>query len=570
MGKNTIYSSGLFFKCLIILLALIYGCASQQMPQGGPIDKTPPKVLKMEPKDLTTNFNEKKIVITFDEYFNIQNEAKEFSVSPEQDRAPILKKNQKKLEIVFQDSLEKNTTYSLNFGKAIVDVNEANVLKNLTYAFSTGPFLDSLSISGRVINTLTGKPELDATVFILPLSRDTLFGKKRAPISALTDSNGIYTLRNLKKDTYKIYALKETAGDKIYQQRTDEIGFIKEPIVLTKNLDSINLGVFKELAPNFRIVDRKLNPDGVITMIFNQRLTRPEINILNNKSLNDTKILRFSATNDSLKLWVQDLTFDSIQVEIRDQGKSLDTVQFSREKKDTYTRVLQNTDNIESGSLNPNRPFKLYFNFPIDINKIDLSKIKLTEDTVSRSGFTLTKDSTNILAYNFNYPWRKKANYSISFEDGAITALFNTKNKAFRKQFKLASADEYGTFILKVEIPDTTKSYILELLNDKKAVVSTEVLTRNRSITYANYKVGSYFTRVIYDENKNGKWDTGSLALGTQPERIWNNPEERTNRANFLVNLVFKIPPPPESSKVMVQQKNIEPKRSETTVNPTN
>ena len=255
MTKKPTPSLKHFFKYIVLVSTCVYGCASMRSPEGGPMDKTPPKVLKMEPKNLTTNFTEKKIIITFDEYFNIQNEVKEFSISPEQERLPLLKKSQKKLEVVFQDSLEKNTTYTLNFGKAIVDVNESNVLKNLTYAFSTGPLLDSLSISGKVINTLTGKAELDAIVFIIPLSRDSIFGKKKAPIYTLTDSSGLYVLRNLKKDTYKIYALKETGGDKVYQQRNDEIGYIKEPIVLTKNLDSINLGVFKELAQTFRILE---------------------------------------------------------------------------------------------------------------------------------------------------------------------------------------------------------------------------------------------------------------------------------------------------------------------------
>ena len=564
MSKNTPYPNKHFLKYTVLILVCIYSCASMRSPEGGPVDKTPPKVLKMEPKDLTTNFNAKKIVITFDEYFNIQNEVKEFSISPEQERLPQLKKNQKKLEIVFQDSLEKNTTYTLNFGKAIADVNESNVLKNLTYAFSTGPLLDSLSISGHVINTLTGKPELDAVVFIIPLSRDSIFGKKKAPIYTLTDSSGLYTLRNLKKDTYKIYALKEAGGDKIYQQRSDEIGYIKEPIVLTKNVDSINIGIFKELAQTFRILDRRLNTDGSISMTFNQKLTKPQITVLNNKSLDDSKILRFNKTNDSLRLWLADLSFDSLKIEIKNEGKPLDTVQFSREKKDTYTRILQHTDNLESSLLNPYRPFKLYFNFPID--KIDITKIKLTEDSIPRTNITLTKDSINLLAYNFNYPWRKKANYLITFEEGAITAIFGIKNKPIRKIFRLASADEYGTFTLKVEIPDTSKSYVLELLNDKKIVNSTEVINKNRVITYANFKVGTYYTRIIYDENKNGIWDTGSLALGTQPELTWNNPTEISNRANFLISLTFVIPPPPHANKSAIKDKIPAAKMPEPTI----
>jgi len=542
MGKNTTSSFSSYFKAFVLLTLCIYGCASMKNPEGGPIDKTPPKVLKMEPKDLTRNFNSQKIVITFDEYFNIQNEAKEFSVSPEQERPPILKKDGKKLEIIFQDSLERNTTYTLNFGKAIVDIHESNILKNLTYAFSTGPFLDSLSISGKVTNLLTGKPEIDATVFIIPLSRDSIFGKKKAPISTSTDSSGLYILKNLKTETYKVYALKETGGDKIYQQRTDEIGFVKEPITLTKNMTDVNIGIFKELAQTFRIVDRKLNPDGSIAMIFNQQLTKPTITVLDQKSIDDSKLLRFNKNNDSLKIWLQDLTFDSVRIEVKDEGKPLDTVIFNRDKKDIYTRSMQITDNLDLGAHNPYRPYKLSFNFPIE--KVDVTKIKLTEDSISRTNFTLTKDSTNFLVYNFNYPWRKKASYNIIFAEGAITGIFGVKNKEFKKTFKLASADDYGTFSLKVEVPDTSKSYVLEILNEKKAVVATEVITKNRTIKFANYKVATYFTRIIYDDNKNGKWDTGSLTLGTQPEKTFNNPQEIVLKANWEQIFTWAIPPP--------------------------
>jgi hypothetical protein len=260
------------FAILFLIVSLIYSCASIQQPQGGPRDTTPPKVLSMLPKDETTNFTSKKVVIEFDEYFKLQNEFKEFSVSPEMPKPPVLKTKGKKLEISFPDSLEKNTTYTLNFGKSVADVNESNVVKNLTYVFSTGPKLDSLSIKGKVTNSLTGEPELDAVAFILPLNRDTLFGKDKPSIYTLTDSSGNYSLKNLRSDTYKLYVLKEKSGDKIYQQATDEIGFLKDSIVLTKNMDSMNLKVFKEDATVFRIVDKRLNPDGSILLTFNQKL----------------------------------------------------------------------------------------------------------------------------------------------------------------------------------------------------------------------------------------------------------------------------------------------------------
>lgn len=542
MHKNKRFSKNSFFSLAMLLVALIYGCASMRSPEGGPKDTTPPKVLKMEPKNYSTNFNAQKITIEFDEYFNLQNEFKEVSVSPEQDKPLILKKRQKKLEITFQDSLEKNTTYTINFGKAIADVNEGNIIKNLSYVFATGPKLDSLSISGKVTNTLTGKPELDATVFILPLAKDSIFGKKKPSIYTTTDSSGNYTLSNLKKETVKIYALKETGGDKIYQQATDQIGFIKAPIELTKNIENVNIGLFKELASTFRIVDRRLNTDGSISFVFNQQLVKPELVVIDSKPIDESKIVHFTKNNDSAKVWLKDLSFDSLKFAIKSDGKALDTVMFTRGKKDTYTRIVQLTDNLEGGSLNPYKPYRLFLNSPID--KIDLTKIKFLEDSIPRTNFTLEKDSSNVLAYVLKYPWKKARPYIITFGEGTFTELFGTKNKEIKRTFKLANADDYGSIILTVEVPEPNKSYVIELVNEKKDVVYQEVITKNTKVNFINYRTGIYFVRVIYDDNKNGKWDTGNVKNQTQPEKIWYEPEERSIRANWTREHTMIIPKP--------------------------
>ena len=554
MRKNT--STPFYSLFWIILLVLgLYGCANMRAPEGGPVDKTPPKVLKMEPSDLTTNFSATKVVITFDEYFNIQNEQKEFSISPEQEKPPLLKKNQKRLEIIFQDSLEKNTTYTLNFGKAIVDVNEGNILQNLTYAFSTGPLLDSLSISGQVINTQSGKPEFDATVFIFPLERDTLFGKSKPAIFTSTDSSGNYSLKHLKKGVYKIYALKETSPDRIYQQANDEVAFLKDTLVLEKDLRDIDLALFKERPDKFRILDKKINSDGSLQVLFNQQLKTPDFRVIDNKEVEESKILRFNKTNDSLKVWLKNLSFDSIKVEISDAGKILDTLRFDRDKKDTYTRTLQLSDNLEAGVLNPYRPLKLYANFPIE--KVDPTKIKLKEDTIFRTNFTLRKDTSDLLAYYITYPWRKKTDYTLTIGENTFTAIFDTKNKEIVKKFTLGANDDYGTYVLNVQLPDSVNAYILEILNEKKSTIARYPLTKNTNITLANYKVGSYYTRIIYDDNKNGQWDTGNLKLKTQPESTWTNPQEIVIRANWTQNMTFTVPSKAEAAKTKPVQDNV-------------
>src|SRR5215217_20485 len=361
MTKKNLSSIFRFFIASVFAIALFYGCASIQQPQGGPRDITPPEVLKMTPVNKTVNFKAPKIIIEFDEYFKIENEFKEFSVSPEMARPPVLKKKGKRLEITFPDTLEKNTTYTLNFGKAITDVNEGNAVKNLTYVFATGPKLDSLSIKGRVTNSITGLPELDAIAFILPLNKDTLLGKGKPSIYTTTDSSGHYSLNNLRQDTYKIYAIRDKNGDKTYQQSADEIGFIKDSVLLTANLDSMNMKLFKERAVLFRILDKRLGPDGVISFAFNQRLKSPEVIVLDPPNLDVSKKFKFSRYNDSLKVWLTDLSFDSTKISIKDEGKLLQTTTLTRGKKETYNRTLTIVSNLEESTLNPNRPFK--FNF---------------------------------------------------------------------------------------------------------------------------------------------------------------------------------------------------------------
>ena len=529
-----------YFYGLFMGLGLICGCASMRSPEGGPRDKTPPKVLKMDPKNLTTNFIGNKVTIEFDEYFNLQNEFKEFSITPEQEKPPLLKKNKKNLIVSFQDSLEKNTTYTLNFGNAIVDVNEGNILKNFTYVFSTGPKLDSLNISGKVTNTQTGKPELDATVFIIPLSRDSIFGKKKASIYTSTDSSGNFKLSNLRQDNYKIYALKETNGDKIYQQATDEVAFLKDTIRLVKNIDTIKLGLFKETPSKFRIVDKKFNPDGSIDFAFNQQLIKPELTVISQKAIEDSKIIQFSKNSDSVKLWLKDLSFDSVKIVIKNDGKALDTVTFYRDKKDTYSRTIQLTDNSQGGSINPYKPYRFYLNFPL--TKIDNTKIKILEDSIPKTNFTIEKDSINVLAYSIIYPWKNKSAYAITYGADAFTELFGTKNKEVKKTIKLASKDDYATLRVKVEVPETNKNYIIELLNEKKAVIRRDVIKQKETISYNNYKAGIYFIRVVYDANKNGKWDTGNIKEQTQPEKIWYDPAEYSMKANWDREAILTIP----------------------------
>ena len=195
LNKKTAFLREKFVPFVVALF--LFGCASMQKPQGGPRDRTPPKLLKATPENMTRNFKAKQIRLDFDEYFNLKNPFQEISISPAPEKLPTYTKSKKSIIVDFKDSLQKNTTYVINFGKAIADVNEGNILTNFTYVFSTGAHIDSLSVSGSVKNSLTQEKDKDVTVMLFPLNRDTLFGKKKPSIYATTDSSGNFTLNNL-------------------------------------------------------------------------------------------------------------------------------------------------------------------------------------------------------------------------------------------------------------------------------------------------------------------------------------------------------------------------------------
>lgn len=479
-------------------------------------------------------------MISFNEFVKLANEFTEISLSPAMDELPLFKVKRENLEITFEDTLEKNTTYTINFGKAITDVNESNILRNYTYVFSTGPTIDSLSISGTVINSLSKEKLKDVTVFILPVKQDSLFGKKRASIFTTTDSSGNFKLQNLREDTYRVYALQEKGGDRIFNASADEIGFLTDSLVLDGDTSGVQLEVFKQDAQNFNTTERKIENDGRMSFSFNQQLTDPSLLILDNKALDSNKIVEFSAAGDSASMWLPDMTFDSLTVAVAENGKNLDTVIFRKNKRDTYSKTVNVTDNIVSGKLKPRTSLVLTLSSPIA--SVDATKFSLLQDSVTAAGLQITKDTASQRRYMVSYPWRAERNYILSAAANAFTDLLGGKSKAYTSKFMLDTDDSYGNLALAVTIPDSSKSYVVQFINAEKKVVQSNPVTKNTDLTYLTYPTGKYQIRVIYDANKNRKWDTGDVYKKRQPEKIWNFEKEITLRPNWDLEEKLVIP----------------------------
>lgn len=532
--------SGSFQKCVFVAMIvcisfLSFSCANMQTPTGGPKDSIAPIILSENPKNFTRNFNEKEIVLQFDEYIKLTNQFKEFSISPDVDKQPEYKIKKKYLHIILPDSLEENTTYTINFGKGLTDFNEGNPIINYNYVFATGPELDSLTLSGNVKDaykkTFDPKDDLDVRVLLIPTRQDSIFGKKKANIFTSVDSSGNFEFKNLREDTYRIYALKEQNNDRIYNNPNESIGFIADSIVLNKNTSGVQIEYSKGLPLEFRILDRKIEKDGRIILGFNQPLDSPTIHIIDPVALNTNKIIQYSSLKDSATIFVEKLEFDSIKFEIADNNTILDTIMMRRNKNDKYERIIIPTANI-SNKVNKINHIQLTSNMIIE--SADKEKFILKEDSISRRNFQLQKDTTKSNNYFVRFNWKPNKTYELLLEEKALQGPFEEFNKEYKLTFTLDETENYGDIKFLINSLDSNTNYIVELIDENKTkVFDSKTIINTQELNYIKFAGGKYGLRIIKDLNKNGRWDGADVYNKTQAEPIWYLDKPFTIRANW-------------------------------------
>jgi hypothetical protein len=540
--KPAFFSKNLFFLMAILL---VYGCASIQKPQGGPRDLTPPKLLKAMPENMTRNFAATEIKLEFDEFFKLSNQYQEISISPAQEKQAEYKIGRKTLTIDFKDTLQKNTTYVINFGKAIQDVNESNTLTNFTYVFSTGPHIDSLSMSGTVINSITQEKEKDATVMIFPIKQDSLlFGKKKPAIFTTTDSSGNFSLNNLHDGEYRIYALKEPSPNKIFDNDKELIAFSKKSIILNKDTSNIKLSLFQQIPQKFRLSEKKFTPDGILSLVFNKRLNNPSLKVLYPPALDNQKIYEISKTKDTALVFMRNMDFDSLRVAIYDNNKPVDTIYQLKGRKESFVRVLSFKYGINRDNrLKPNTDLRVTANLPIE--SFETGLIALSQDSVNVTNFTVQKDTSNSRSVLIKYRWRVGSKYQLVLNEAAFTDIYGDKNKRTGINFEADKPENYSQLTLQVTIPDSSKRYVVELMDEAKTIVRSDPISKSTSLVYKNYLTGKYKVRIIYDDNRNGRWDSGNVRQKAQPENIWLYEKEITLRPNWEAEEPIAIPKEP-------------------------
>jgi hypothetical protein len=235
--------------CLAGQIVVQSGCATIIPPEGGPRDSLPPVLVEVDPADSMLHFNSKTIVFSFDEYVDADNYQRELIVSPIPANTPTVNRKLRTVTVKLRDTLEPNTTYSLNFGNTIKDVNEGNIKKNFTYIFSTGSYFDSLEFHGNVVLAETGGVDSTFTVMLHKSNLDSALIKEKPRYIAKVDSSGNFNFRNLPKDTFYVYALKDEGGSYRYLNNTMLFAFSDSAVAISTNTKPVTLYAYATKEP---------------------------------------------------------------------------------------------------------------------------------------------------------------------------------------------------------------------------------------------------------------------------------------------------------------------------------
>ncbi|MCB0774704.1 MAG: Ig-like domain-containing protein [Chitinophagaceae bacterium] len=234
----------LFLLFIIVLLlqqtVTLPGCANIVPPQGGPKDTIPPVLLSVNPTDSSKNFKDSRITFTFDEFVDVQNLVENLIVSPLPQITPQVDPKLKTVTVRLKDSLEENTTYTIDFGNAIKDFTEGNPAKNLTYTFSTGNYFDSLELKGNVIIAETGKVDTTLIVMLHTNPDDSIVIKEKPRYIAKLDGKGNFHFKNLPQKPFYLYALKDEGNSRRYFNEQQIFAFA-DSSVMPGSADEITL-----------------------------------------------------------------------------------------------------------------------------------------------------------------------------------------------------------------------------------------------------------------------------------------------------------------------------------------
>jgi uncharacterized protein (DUF2141 family) len=511
-------------------------CARVGQPTGGEKDTTPPKVIFTRPANQSVNFKGNEIIIQFDEYVTIKDIQKNLLISPPPQQMPVLIPNNfasKKFVLKFQNALQPQTTYSINFGESISDYNENNRLKNYQLVFSTGSQIDSLQFKGKAVTVYeTDKPEkIILGLYPVENFKDSLVFTEKPYYVTVAGKNGDFTFTHLKQGRYKLIAIGDKNNDYKYKQGKELIGFLSRDIHIPGD-------------------------SGVVIRLFRESL-RPSIEKINQLSANHIQI-NFKGDPDSLivksttpvskETYIKKYNVYNYWYDSRKDSIGL-LVQLNNKKKKYHKKRSLEKDSLvlhlsSRIRLNPTDTLHLKTNMPA--LKLERDKIILLKDSLPVSFQNMLNKERRFDLFFEKLPGKT---YQLTLLPGSITGFNGEKLKdTVRSVINIPKLESFGNLIITLQNTYSAPLFI-ELLRDKKIIRKTPTST-GKVFELKYLKPGSYTLRLVFDPNNNNRWDKGNYLQHIQAEKTFEPENEIEIRANWDVHQQYDLKSIAEPEKI--------------------
>lgn len=519
------------------IIVILSSCANRIAPSGGEKDVQMPKIVSSSPENFSTSFNQKEIRIDFDEYIQLIDLNKQLIISPIIDPAPEISAIKKSLKIKFEKPLSENTTYTFNFGSAIADVHENNIYENFQFVFSTGDYLDSLSVSGKVENAENLKTEKGTLVMLYKNMEDSVPYKKLPDYFAKTDDAGNYKIGNIGNGAFKIFALKDKNNNYLFDHPDEEIAFLSSPVEISDS-SKADLKLFKNPPDKIQLKSSIIEEQGKLKIIFNSRAEEIKLKTIDVEK-NPWMLEEFTPNKDTLTLWITDTILDALKIVFLKNEQPFDTTIFVLKKKvtgkGTKAKTFSFTADTYGTDINAEQKLKIVFTHPVKV--MDESKIIFKIDSIPATGINFSFPDSVKRNLVGKFDWQENKSYELLFLPGAVKDIFNSENDTVKISFKLKLVTEFGSVLLKLKTGSNNTSYIVQLVNDKDEVIREKVISSSApdiaELSFDLLNPASYRFKVIYDENMNNRWDAGNYLKKLQPEMVIYHKEPVGIRANW-------------------------------------
>lgn len=588
----------ILFLFILIGLILFNACANTGSPGGGPKDVTPPKFVKSIPLQDQLNYKKKRIEIYFDELVSLEKAFEKVIVSPPQKMSPTVSAVGNKVSVLLVDSLLPKTTYTIDFTDAIVDYNEGNKFGDYAFSFSTGDKIDSLRISGILIDASNLNPVPNVLIGVHTNLSDSSFAKIPFERISKTNQNGFFTVKGLPENRFHLYALGDKNRDFRFDQPGEPIAFNDsiirpwtEPCQRTDTIwrDSITVDtvlvrnvtcfkpndiVLRYFTEDFgrQYLSKKERPSrNRIELFFGTKSeTLPSIKLLNS-SISDWYLLEKNPTNDTLIYWISDKNvslIDTIHLQIdyfktdslNKLSPATDTLKLvpqgfhpkqlseGKSKKNKDTTAIKTVTPLDirtdiQATMDIYSIPRIEWGMPIKEVKGSPWKLFEKKDSVwAQVPFSIQKDSLHLRDYLLHAKWKFGGTYRFDIDSGMVVGLYGETNDKFSQLFKIRDEEEYSR--LTVILRGITGPSFVELL-DKSDHVVRKNKVENNQVDFQYLMPESYYLRAIEDRNNNFIWDTGNYAEKRQPENVYYDPKVMNLRANWDVEEewnVFEFP----------------------------